>query len=94
MKHTTTPLLLAASLPAIQAGVLLISSHGTADTVVPYEDNTAHLVKLWQDNGGRLKLFPKEGADHHPHGPCVSISMVAAGSRATKSKGPRGWKTI
>jgi hypothetical protein len=55
-------------LPAIQAGVRLISCHGTADSVVPYEDNAAHLVKFWQDNGGRLKLFPKEGADHHPHG--------------------------
>ena len=55
-------------LPAIQAGVLLISCHGTADSVVPYEDNAAPLVKMWQDNGGALKLFPKEGADHHPHG--------------------------
>jgi pimeloyl-ACP methyl ester carboxylesterase len=55
-------------LPAIQAGVVLISCHGTADSVVPYEDNAAPLVKMWQDNGGALKLFPKEGADHHPHG--------------------------
>ena len=31
-------------------------------------DNAAVLVKFWQENGGRLKLFPKEGGDHHPHG--------------------------
>jgi pimeloyl-ACP methyl ester carboxylesterase len=67
-------------LPAIQAGVFLISCHGTADSVVPYEDNAAHLVKFWQDNGGRLKLFPKEGADHHPHGlpdPGPLIAIIA-----------------
>jgi pimeloyl-ACP methyl ester carboxylesterase len=68
-------------LPAIQAGVRLISCHGTADSVVPYEDNAAHLMKFWQDNGGRLKLFPKEGADHHPHGlpdPAPLIAAIAA----------------
>ena len=55
-------------LPAIKAGVLLISCHGTADKTVPFEDNAAHVIKFWQDNGGRVKLFPKEGGDHHPHG--------------------------
>ena len=70
-------------LPAIQAGVLLISCHGTADSLVPYEDNAAHLVKKWQENGGRLKLFPKEGADHHPHGlpdPAPLIETLVAGN--------------
>jgi hypothetical protein len=65
-------------LPAIQAGVLLISCHGTADSVVPYEDNAAHLVKMWQDKGGALKLFPKEGADHHPHGLRDPAPLIAA----------------
>ena len=65
-------------LPAIQAGVLLISCHGTADMVVPYEDNAAHLVKLWQDNRGSLKLFPKEGGDHHPHGLRDPAPLIAA----------------
>lgn len=55
-------------LPAIKAGVFLISCHGTADRTVPYDDNAAVLVKLWEDNQGKLKLFPKEGGDHHPHG--------------------------
>ena len=65
-------------LPAIQAGVLLISCHGTADSVVPYEDNAAPLVKMWQDNAGSLKLFPKEGGDHHPHGLRDPAPLIAA----------------
>jgi len=55
-------------LPAIKAGVLLISCHGTADRIVPYEDNAGVLVEFWRQNQGRVKLFPKENGDHHPHG--------------------------
>lgn len=55
-------------LPAIQANVLLISCHGTADHTVPYEDNAGKLVEFWEQNKGRVKLFPKENGDHHPHG--------------------------
>lgn len=55
-------------LPAIQADVLLISCHGTADRTVPYEDNAGVLVEFWEKNKGRVKLFPKENGDHHPHG--------------------------
>jgi alpha-beta hydrolase superfamily lysophospholipase len=42
--------------------------HGTADTVVPYVDNAKLVVDLWEKQGGKLKVFPKEGGDHHPHG--------------------------
>ncbi|MES2983440.1 MAG: hypothetical protein V4727_14100 [Verrucomicrobiota bacterium] len=55
-------------LPAIKADVLLISCHGTADRTVPYEDNAGKLVEFWEQNKGRVKLFPKENGDHHPHG--------------------------
>jgi hypothetical protein len=55
-------------LPAIKADVLLISCHGTADKTVPYEDNAGKLVEFWEQNKGRVKLFPKENGDHHPHG--------------------------
>jgi pimeloyl-ACP methyl ester carboxylesterase len=54
--------------PAIKAGVCLVTCHGTADKVVPYEDNAAPVVQLWQDNSGRVKIFAKQGGDHHPHG--------------------------
>lgn len=54
--------------PAIKAGVVLISVHGTADMTVPYVDNAKNLVDLWEKSGGIAKVFPKEGGDHHPHG--------------------------
>lgn len=53
---------------AIKAGVYLISVHGTADTVVPYVDNAQVVADFWAKAGGRVKLYPKEGGDHHPHG--------------------------
>ena len=53
---------------AVRANVLLISVHGTADRVVPYPDNAAPVVALWEQLGGRVRLFPKGGGDHHPHG--------------------------
>ncbi len=68
-------------LPAIQADILLISCHGTADRTVPYEDNAAKLVELWEKNKGRVKLFPKENGDHHPHGlpdPTPLIDLLVA----------------
>jgi pimeloyl-ACP methyl ester carboxylesterase len=70
-------------LPAIKAGAFLISCHGTADKTVPFEDNAAHVVKLWQDNGGRMKLWAKEGGDHHPHGlpdaaPLIEVLVAEA----------------
>jgi hypothetical protein len=52
----------------VKAGVLLVSVHGTADSVVPYVDNAGVLAEFWEKSGGRLKLYPKEGGDHHPHG--------------------------
>ena len=67
--------------PVVKAGVLLVSVHGTADTVVPYVDNASVLADFWQKAGGRLKLFPKEGGDHHPHGlpdPAPLIELLSA----------------
>ena len=70
-------------LPAIKAGVVLISCHGTADTVVPYVDNAKKVVELWEKNGGQFKVFPKEGGDHHPHGlpdpkPLIEVLTASA----------------
>lgn len=65
----------------VKAGVLLVSVHGTADTVVPYVDNAAALADFWQKSAGRVKLFPKEGGDHHPHGlpdPAPLIELLEA----------------
>ena len=54
--------------PAVKAGVYLVSVHGTADTVVPFVDNAKPVVDFWAKSGGKFKVFPKEGGDHHPHG--------------------------
>lgn len=65
---------------AIQNDVLLISVHGTADTTVPYPDNAKLIVELWEKSGGRVKVFPKPGGRHHPHGlpdPAPLIELLA-----------------
>lgn len=54
--------------PAVANGVLLVSAFGTADDLVPHADNGAVLAEFWQQNGGRVVLFPREGGGHHPHG--------------------------
>lgn len=54
--------------PAVENGVVLVSAYGTADDLVPHADNGAVLAEFWKENGGRVALFPREGAKHHPHG--------------------------
>lgn len=73
--------------PAIQNGVLLVSVHGTVDRTVPYVDNAKPLVDLWEKSGGRIKTFPKEGGDHHPHGlpdPSPLIELLCQEAQAAK----------
>jgi hypothetical protein len=69
---------------AVKAGVFLISVHGTRDTVVPYVDNAKELVDFWEKSKGRVKVFPKEGGNHHPHGlpdmnPLIELLCVESG---------------
>ena len=72
--------------PAVKAGVLLISVHGTADRIVPYVDNARPIVEFWETSNGRYRIFPKEGGDHHPHGlpdptPLIDVICAEANSR-------------
>ena len=72
--------------PAIKNGVFLISVHGTSDQTVPYVDNAKNLVDLWEHSSGRLRIFPKEGGDHHPHGlpdPAPLIELLCKETAAT-----------
>jgi pimeloyl-ACP methyl ester carboxylesterase len=74
---------------AIRNGVLLISVHGTADGTVPYEDNAKLLVDLWQQSGGRVEVFPKDGGGHHPHGlpdPAPLIRLLTNQDQQNKTK--------
>lgn len=70
--------------PAVKAGVMLISVHGTADKTVPYVDNAMPVVDFWEQHGGKVKLFPKEGGDHHPHGLPDPKPLVELFVRAVK----------
>lgn len=69
---------------ARNAGVLLISVHGTADTIVPYEENAAKVVAFWQAGGKQALLFPKEGGDHHPHGLPDMMPVIEALQKASR----------
>lgn len=41
---------------------------GDSDTVVPYEENGAHLARMYQESNVPFELILKPGCDHHPHG--------------------------
>ncbi len=69
---------------ARDAGVTLISVHGTADTVVPYTENAAKVVAFWQAGGKQPILFSKEGGDHHPHGLKDMKPVIDALEKAAK----------
>ncbi len=49
---------------------------GDSDTVVPYHENGAALVKYYRENGGTVLEIIKQGCDHHPHGPENSAPLV------------------
>lgn len=76
---------------AIEAGVFLISVHGTADSLVPYVDNAEPVVKFWEKSGGRFRVFAKPGGEHHPHGlpdPRPLIELLCAEGNRGGSSGP------
>lgn len=46
--------------------VLLVC--GDSDFTVPYEENGMLLKNYYEENGGEITFFLKEGCGHHPHG--------------------------
>jgi pimeloyl-ACP methyl ester carboxylesterase len=54
--------------PVARHRVPIISVVGTADKVVPLEENTAVLEKRYRELGGEILVIRKEGVGHHPHG--------------------------
>ena len=50
-----------------KAGIPVLHVFGDADTVVPFEENTALLAKKFEEAGGTIQLIRKEGVGHHPH---------------------------
>ncbi len=53
--------------PVAKAGIPVIAVCGTADKVVPYNENFANWKERYEQLGGKVKLILKEGCDHHPH---------------------------
>ena len=50
-----------------KAGIPVLHVYGTADEVVPHEENTLLLANTFKENGGEITLIPKAGVGHHPH---------------------------
>jgi pimeloyl-ACP methyl ester carboxylesterase len=50
-----------------KAKIPVIHVYGDADTVVPYEENTAIVAKKIKKAGGTIKIIRKKGIGHHPH---------------------------
>ena len=41
---------------------------GDSDSVVPYEENGAELLRLYRERDGIIEVIVKPGCEHHPHG--------------------------
>jgi hypothetical protein len=50
-----------------EAKVPVLHVCGAADNVVPIEENTYALEKVYKAAGGDIKIIVKEGIGHHPH---------------------------
>lgn len=50
-----------------EARVPVLHVCGAADNVVPIDENTYELEKVYKAAGGEIKIIVKEGIGHHPH---------------------------
>jgi len=73
--------------PLASARVPLLHVYGTADAVVPWEENTGVIAQRYRALGGSIRLIAKPGIGHHPHGlddptPIVEFFHRHASARA------------
>ena len=54
--------------PLVDANVPLLLVYGTADTVVPWDENAGVVAERYRKMGGTIVSIPKPGVNHHPHG--------------------------
>ncbi|WP_419193873.1 signaling protein [Novipirellula herctigrandis] len=54
--------------PLAQAGIPLLHVCGSADDVVPYEENHAIMKRRYEQLGGSIEVIVENGKGHHPHG--------------------------
>jgi len=66
----------------IESGVSVFLVCGDSDQVVPYEENGAHLYRMYKEAGGAIELILKPGCDHHPHGLEDNTPLIAAAEKA------------
>jgi pimeloyl-ACP methyl ester carboxylesterase len=62
--------------PLAKVKLPLLHVYGDADEVVPWDENTGELAKRYQALGGEIRLIPKPGVKHHPHGLPDSTPIV------------------
>lgn len=65
--------------PLARQGIPILSVCGTADSVVPLEENTGLLEERYKKLGGPVKVILKPGVGHHPHSlkdPAPIVSFV------------------
>ena len=73
--------------PLARAGVPLLHVYGSADTVVPWDENTGIVAERYKALGGSITLIPKPGVNHHPHGltdPTPIVEFIAKHASATQ----------
>lgn len=81
MNFKGNPVDFAADLAKSKIPILTIC--GTADTVVPVDENIRPFAKAYKDAGGPIEVIEKPGLDHHPHSlvdpePIVTFMLKAA----------------
>ena len=56
-------------LPKLAAArVPMVLAYGTADEIVPFEENEKYLIDLYDREAIPSLIIPREGMEHHPHG--------------------------
>jgi len=76
--------------PLAEARVPLLHVYGTADTTVPWQENTGVVAERYRQLGGDITLIPKPGGAHHPHGldnpaPIVNFILKHASTPSEQS---------
>lgn len=67
------------SLPIlVKKGIPVVLAYGTADTVVPHEENAVKIIKAYAQDLDKLFFYEREGMGHHPHGFFMEKEPVVA----------------
>jgi pimeloyl-ACP methyl ester carboxylesterase len=59
-----------------EAGIPVLHVCGAIDDVVPIDENTYALEKVFKEAGGDIRIIVKEGIGHHPHSLTDPTSIV------------------